>query len=65
MIITRRSPFSGKENTMDIPQLTLFELQNYETGRAPIQVALRHLSADEREFIMTGITPEEWPKEEE
>lgn len=50
---------------MDIPQLTLFELQNYETGRAPIQVALRHLSADEREFIMTGITPEEWPKEEE
>lgn len=34
-----------------------------------IQVAFDYLSADQREFIMTGITPEEWeelfPEEEE
>jgi hypothetical protein len=25
-----------------------------------VQNAMPHLSPDEREFIMTGITPEEW-----
>jgi hypothetical protein len=25
-----------------------------------VQNAMPHLSADEREFIMTGITPTEW-----
>lgn len=60
MIITRRSPFSGKENTMDIPHLTVEDLENYQTKGYLIQVALRHLSASEREFVMTGITPDEW-----
>jgi hypothetical protein len=27
-----------------------------------IDQAIPHLTADEREFIMTGITPEEWAK---
>lgn len=28
----------------------------------PIQTAFHFLSADEREFLLTGITPEEWNK---
>jgi len=27
-----------------------------------IQMAMPHLDADDREFIKTGITPEEWDK---
>jgi hypothetical protein len=29
-------------------------------GGQLIQEAMPHLSADEREFIMTGVTPTEW-----
>lgn len=63
MKITRRSPFSGKMNTMDIPALTPEKLEasvrTYEKG-ALIQNAFPYLNADEREFLKTGITPAEW-----
>lgn len=58
MLITRRSPFSGKENTMDIA-INEYQLRMWQKGTL-IQVAMPQISADEREFIMTGITPEEW-----
>lgn len=58
MIITRRSPFSGAENTMDIP-ITGEELARLESGET-IQKVVPHLSADHREFLITGITPTEW-----
>ena len=58
MIIKRRSPFSGKENTMDIvvTDEQIFAWMNGEL----IQRAMPELTPDEREFIMSGITPEEW-----
>ena len=56
----RRSPFSGKIHTMTI-QMTeqQFAELSQPNGRH-IQDILPHCTPDEREFIMTGITPEEW-----
>lgn len=56
--VTRRSPFSGNVNTIFI-ETTEAEITAYNAGEL-IQVAFPNLSADEREFIKTGITPEEW-----
>lgn len=58
MLIKRRSPFSGKTVTRDI-DVTQAQINDWQTG-ALIQNAMPHLSADDREFILTGITPEEW-----
>ena len=47
--------------------VTEHQLESYEEG-IHIQRAMPNLTADEREFIMTGITSEEWDeafKEEE
>ena len=57
--ITRTSPFSGKTNTIEV-DVTQAQLDAYKGG-AFIQNAFPHLTADEREFIMTGITPDEFP----
>lgn len=59
MKITRRSPFSGQINTREIP-VTELQLQIWNQGKALIQDAMPNLSSDDREFIMTGITSEEW-----
>ena len=58
MLITRTSPFSGNTNSMEI-EVTQEQLSSWESGTL-IQNAMPNLSADEREFIMTGITPDEW-----
>lgn len=59
MLVTRRSPFSKKENTMEL-DITPEQLARYEQGNELIQNVFPHLSPEHREFIMTGITPEEW-----
>ena len=60
--VTRKSPFSGKENTMTL-NISREEFQKalkrYVAG-AYIQDAFHMLDADEREFLKTGITPDEW-----
>jgi hypothetical protein len=58
MKVTRTSPFSGKENTKELP-ITEQQLSAWEGGMLA-QDAFPNLSADDREFIMTGITSEEW-----
>lgn len=58
MIIKRKSPFSGKENEQDIP-VTQEQLDKWKGGML-IQNAMPNLTADQREFLMTGITKEEW-----
>ena len=58
MQIIRTSPFSGNTNSMEI-EVTQEQLSSWENGTL-IQNAMPNLSADEREFIKTGITPEEW-----
>lgn len=61
MLITKISPFTGKENTMEI-NVTEEQLDSYYQGHKTIQEAFPFLTASEREFIMTGITDEDWSK---
>ena len=58
MQITKTSLMTGQINTryIDVTEDMLLEWQ----AGALIQSVMPHLSADDREFIMTGITPEEW-----
>jgi hypothetical protein len=58
MKITRVSPVTGIMNTMDLP-VTL-EQMNYWRNGATIQQAMPHLSDDQREFILSGCTPQDW-----
>lgn len=58
MQITRKSAISGKENTLEI-NVTQEQIDLWKSG-VPIQQAMPNVSADEREFIKTGITAEEW-----
>lgn len=60
MIVERKSIVSGKMYQMDInitPE-QLFDFLNGKSGLA--QDAFPELSADEREFIISGIHPTEW-----
>lgn len=50
---------SMKTRTMDIP-VTEAQLQSWEFGGELIQNAMPDLTPDQREFIKTGITPDEW-----
>ena len=65
--IVNKSLLSGKANEMDLP-ITIDQVQMYLEG-THIQNAFSNLNAGQREFILTGITPEEWdnafPEEEE
>ena len=65
--IAKISPVTWEENymTLDVTQEQLDAWQ----GGVLIQDAMPNLSADEREFLQTGILPDEWdqlfPEEEE
>lgn len=58
MLIERVSQATGVFHTMEIP-VTQEQLNAFSQGML-IQRAMPNLSEDEREFIMTGITAEEW-----
>tara|TARA_R100001244_G_scaffold97646_3_gene73064 strand:- start:1817 stop:2023 length:207 start_codon:yes stop_codon:yes gene_type:complete len=58
MIIKKRDPFTGQTNEMNI-QVSAAQYQKWRAG-ALAQHAFPNISADEREFIMTGITKESW-----
>lgn len=58
MKLTRKSPLSGETNTMDL-DITPEQIRKYNSG-ACVQDAFPNLNTDEREFILTGITPTEW-----
>ena len=58
MLITRTSMVSGITRTRDIP-VTEKQLDDWESGML-IQRAMPTLSDDDREFIISGITSEEW-----
>jgi len=58
MKITRVSPFSNKKSTLEI-DVTARQIASWEKGEL-IQDAMPNLTPDEREFIKTGVTPDEW-----
>lgn len=61
MKITRRSPLTGIETTLDLP-VTQEQLDLWEGSKVLIQDAMPHLSNPQREFLMTGFTEEDWAK---
>lgn len=62
MLITKTSILTGKTHTIDLP-VTQEQLDRWRHDRVLIQHAMPELTAAEREFILYGITPEEWAKE--
>jgi hypothetical protein len=59
MQITRTSMLTGKTHTREINCLQA-QLNLYASGKYLIQDIFPMLSDDDREFIKTGATPEEW-----
>ena len=62
MLFTRTSLISGVTNTLDLA-VTPEQFADYEAGTL-VQDAFFNLSADEREFIITGIMPGDFPNED-
>jgi|TARA_A100001201_G_scaffold25971_1_gene29055 hypothetical protein len=58
MLITKTSILSGKTRTKEI-NVNQSQIDKWVAGML-IQDAMPNISVDEREFIMTGSTPEEW-----
>ena len=58
MHVVRKSQLTGVEHSMDLP-VTEDQMLEY-LGGALLQDAFPQLNADQREFLHTGITPEEW-----
>ena len=58
MKITRTSRLTGNTSAMELP-ITQAQLDAWVDGEL-IQNAMPQLDADQREFVMTGITPAEW-----
>lgn len=69
MNVTKRSGLTGHNATVFIPGLTQAMLDAHAAGMMA-QDAFAGISPEHREFLMTGITPEEWnlflpPEEDE
>ena len=58
MYISKRSMLTGDEHTMDL-NVTPRQIKAWQEGTL-IQNAMPNLTSDQREFIMTGITKDEW-----
>ena len=58
MEITRRSLYSGIIRTLDLP-VTEEQIEAWEGG-LNIQQAMPNLTDSQREFILTGMTDDEW-----
>jgi len=61
MVITKKSQLSGKTHSWEL-NITQEQLDLYNEGKELIQNIFPHLTAPEREFLMTGIMPNEWDK---
>lgn len=69
MKITRKSPFTGKINTLDLP----ISQEQWKEWNSPdrrlIQDVFPNLTPEHREFIKTGMLNEDWdelfPEEDE
>ena len=61
MLVERKSLISGKKHTREIDAPPT-KILNYLSGRDTryVQDIFPELSSDDREFMMTGITPKEW-----
>lgn len=64
MNITKISSLTGIEHTLNInvTEDELLRVENRYNSKELIQNIVPNLTMDEREFLMTGITNEEWVK---
>jgi hypothetical protein len=64
MIFANSSQLTGNWSNMEFDMDEDDFAQRYNSWRSGmlIQEAFPMLNADQREFIMTGVTPEEWSK---
>jgi hypothetical protein len=62
MVVTRKSIFSGIIRSVDMPTVTEDKIERWMNGEL-IHIVFPELSDDEREFIMSGVTKEEWDAE--
>ena len=60
MIVRRRNIFTKKVRELDL-DVTPEQIARWQGGEL-IQNAMPQLSTDEREFLMSGLLPEEWDK---
>jgi hypothetical protein len=58
MMVTRKSMMSGEVRTLNL-DVTNQQLQRWRAGEL-IQNVMPKLTPSEREFIITGVTDEEW-----
>lgn len=56
------SVFTGKRNTMEFPDGIEARIAAWKRpgSRQMVQEAFPDLTADQREFLLSGATPEEW-----
>ena len=60
--VTRQSVITKKMNTMELP-ISQEHLDIYDTvGDILVQDAFPNLDKEQREFLISGITPDEWNK---
>ena len=65
MKLTNKSILTGKMNTMDLPIFTQdYErmFKDWQENGKLIQEVFHMLTPEQREFIMTGVTPQEWDR---
>jgi hypothetical protein len=58
MLVTKKSPISGKVSSMEL-SITEAQLEAHKNGELA-QNIFPNLSVEEREFLISGITPKEW-----
>lgn len=59
MLVQKTSILSNKTTEMDLP-ITQEQIDHWQESGLLIQDAFPQLSAEQREFLITGITPTEW-----
>lgn len=60
MKVTKTSRITGIAHTVDIPLLTEEKWKEFLMSNVMIQTFFPYLTDDEREFLISGITPDEW-----
>ena len=54
-----RHPFNGQFNTMDV-NITREQYNRFIEGKENIQTIMPNITADEREFLISGLLPDEF-----
>jgi len=58
MLIQKEHHLTGTVRTLEL-DITVEQFENWQNGML-IQDAMPNLTADEREFLITGLLPHEW-----